>query len=217
MTRTAKEVELSERLRARIPERFGDRGRYKLLEESSGIPASRWKNLLYGKQVATSEQLDFWLRRFPEDEFWLRTGLEDAAATTFPFGIAPPDPSRSGSIGVRLGWVIEEFASPKGKDLFEYLAKRYRPSTVTAEDWRKVILREVEPTLEMVELICSDRPHFLTWVVLGRSTPIAVDPTDKSSVERWKKHRLDEIERMLQLAKKSAKAAKTTTKEPSNP
>jgi hypothetical protein len=199
MTKTLKDVELSERLRELIQLRFGDRGRFRSLEEASGIPEWKWKNFFYRRQEAGKDQVSFWVETYPEDEPWLVRGIHTPGREEFPFNAEPPVARQDQTIGDRLNWVIEEFAAPRGEQLFTYLAGRYGRG-ITTEDWRTVILRKAQPTLEMVALVCSDRPMFTEWVLLGRASPVAVDPTDKASVERWKSHRLAEREKLARLA-----------------
>jgi len=194
MTRSKKDIEVSERLIAQISARFGDRGRFTLLEEASGIAANRWKNLYYGKQAATAEQLNFWTATYPEDEIWILTGKEDDGG--YLFGTPTESAMGRDSVGDRLNWVIEEFASPRGNDLIDYLTDRYG-STITRAEWKKLLLRQAEPTMEMVELICRERPHFAAWVVLGFAPHLSVDPTNEESIKAWKKQRIDELEALL--------------------
>jgi hypothetical protein len=188
MTRTLKDIELSQRLRDLIQNRFGDRGRFRMLHEVSGIPEWKWKNFFYRRQEAGRDQIEFWIEKYPEDEAWLLTGVYPPERMDFPFGAEPPVARPGMTVGDRLNWVIEEFASPRGEALFAYLASRYK-SGITAEDWRKVVLRKTEPTLQMVAMVCLDRPMFAQWVLLGHVSEMSVDPTDKDSVLRWKELR----------------------------
>lgn len=201
MTKTLKDVELSERLRELVERRFGHRGRFRLLEEASGIPEWKWKNFFYRRQEAGKDQVNFWVETYPEDEAWLVRGVHLPGKEDFPFSVEPPVVRENQTIGDRLNWVIDEFASPRGEELFKYLAGRYKCG-ITADDWRKVILKKAEPTLEMVGLICSDRPMFTEWVILGHTSSTSVDPTDTASVERWKNMRKAEGENLAQLIAK---------------
>lgn len=79
VTRTLKDVDRSERLRTLIRRDFVERGRFRLLEEASGITASKWKNFFYSRQEASDEQIHFWQDKFPGDACWLRTGHESSA------------------------------------------------------------------------------------------------------------------------------------------
>jgi len=202
MARTQKEIEVSERLINRIQERFGDRGKFALLEEASGIAATRWKNLFYGKQAATDEQLQFWIKSFPEDEVWLLTGIGDHSS--FPFGTSTESASDRSTVGQRLNWVVEEFASPRGNALIEYLSERYG-SSVPLSAWKALILRKAEPSVEMIRLICEERPHFAAWVLLGYVPAVSVDPTNESSVSAWKKRRLEELSALMEKASSKKK------------
>lgn len=206
MARTQKEIEVSERLISRIQERFGDRGKFALLEEASGIAATRWKNLFYGKQAATDEQLQFWIKSFPEDEVWLLTGVGDDSS--FPFGTSTESAFNRSTVGQRLHWVVEEFASPRGNALIEYLTGRYG-SSVSPTAWKALVLRKTEPSVEMIRLICNERPHFAAWVLLGYVPQISVDPTDEASVSEWKKKRLEELSALLDKVKAKKRADPT--------
>jgi len=197
MARTKKEIEVSERLISRIEERFGHRGKFALLEEASGIAATRWKNLFYGKQAATDEQLQFWIKSFPEDEVWLLTGVGDHSS--FPFGTSTESAFDRSTVGQRLHWVIEEFASPRGNALIDYLTGRYG-SSISPSSWKALVLRKAEPSAEMIRLICNERPHFAAWVLLGYVPPVSVDPTDETSVRVWKTKRLEELSTLLEKA-----------------
>jgi hypothetical protein len=183
MTKTLKDVQLSERLRELIQNRFGDRGRFRLLQEVSGIPEWKWKNFFYRRQEAGQDQIQFWVATYPEEEVWLLSGVHPPDRESFPFSAEPPVAREDSTIGDRLRWVIEEFASPRGEALFRYLAGRYRG--ITAEEWESVMLMKTEPTLQMVESVCTDRPLFAQWVLLGHAYSMSVDPTDKASIQRW--------------------------------
>lgn len=187
MTRTLKDVELSERLRTLISRKFSDRGRFRLLEEASDISASRWKNFFYKKQEATPELVKFWVEKFPSDAVWLTTGVESPNKEGFPFMAEPPRRSDGQTIGERLNWVIAEWAAPKNDALFSYLEERSY-GRIPADDWKKVILRLSEPSAEMVGVICSARPMFAMWVVLGYvASGMNVDPTSAESIEEYKR------------------------------
>lgn len=48
--------------------------RNKWLEEETGIPASKWMQLLLGRQKCTPEMLEAFCVRWPEHAEWLMTG-----------------------------------------------------------------------------------------------------------------------------------------------
>lgn len=196
MTKTLKNVELSERFRELVQNRFGDRGRFRMLQEASGIPEWKWKNFFYRRQEAGNNQIQFWTNTYPEDEAWLLTGIYPPDRGDFPFSAEPPVAREDTTIGDRLNWVIEEFASPRGEALCAYLASRYKRG-ITVEDWRQVILRKAEPTLQMVALVCLDRPMFAQWVLLGHISLMNVNPTDKESVQRWNENKKRELESLV--------------------
>jgi hypothetical protein len=182
-------ITLSDRLRTLIENKFGDHGRFTLLEEASGIKQSRWKNFFYGKQKATPELVEFWALKFPDYATWLRFGLESPLKDGFPFLANPPGKWAGQTVGDRLNWVIEEWASPRGQSLFSYLEKRSNRA-ISADEWKKVALRVTEPTSEMIQVVCAARPMFSEWVILGFvASYLSVDPTNKDSIEDWKLER----------------------------
>lgn len=186
MTKTLKDVELSKRLRELIEVTFPTRGRFSALEDASGITASRWKNFYYKKQEAAADMVDFWCKKYPMEQNWLLTGIAAPNQADFPFSAPVPRAWEGQTIGDRLNWVIREWASPSGEQLFSYLEAKSQ-GRIAASEWSKVVLRLAEPTLEMVQLVCEFRPRFTEWVVLGRvAYEPSVDPTDQASVEKWK-------------------------------
>ena len=195
--------EVDERLRDLIDNRFAQRGRFRLLMEASNIAESKWKNFFYKKQRGTAELLDFWVSTYPEDELWLLTGKKTPNSEGFPFGTSPPISWPNQTIGDRLNWVITEWAAPKGEQLFQYLEQRSK-GRISQAAWKPVILRQHEPTPEMIEFVCSHRPDFTEWVILGRVRSLmSVDPTDAESVEAWKqRYKLSFTGVLAEMAKK---------------
>lgn len=187
MTRTSDDKEISERARLLIDAQLGDRGRFALLEEMSQINIGQWKNFYYKRQLINEKMLAFLVKKFPHDKIWLLTGNKAPEQSDYPFDSPIPKESDCQTVGQRLNWVIREFASPKGKMLFEYLQGRYK--TISADDWAQVVLGVTEPTLKMVVAICSDQPQFTDWVLLGHAGITQVDPTRKESVDAWKAKR----------------------------
>lgn len=186
MKKSQRDSEVSERLRQLTERKFGYRGRFTLLEDASGIKASRWKNFYYRKQEATKEILDFWINKYPEDEIWLMTGVEPPNNEDNPFGTYLPHARQAETLASRLNWVIVEWTSPKGTALFEYLEEKSKEK-ISAEEWKKTILGEQEPTTAMIELVCKQRPYFAAWIVCGHDTlDMQVNPTSEDSVKRWK-------------------------------
>lgn len=184
-SQTAKDI--SERLRKLLDDKYPSRGRFTALAANSAITASRWKNFYYRKQEASRDMLDFWCATYPMDRSWLMTGNEPPDREGFPFAGVVPEPWEGGSIGDRLNWVIREWASSTGEHLFKYLEQRSCGS-IPAAEWSKAVLRLEEPSLAMVQLVCSYRPRFTEWVLLGKATSEpAVDPSNGASVENWKR------------------------------
>jgi len=199
---TAINKEVSDRLKNLAESRFGQRGRFRLLEEASGITADKWRNLHYGKQKATKEMLNFWINRFPEDEVWLQKGVKPPKDDNFPFSAPIPHKQATLTPGERLAWVIREFATPKGNELFTYLEER-SGEKISANSWAQVILGKEQPTLEMVTLICHERPYFLEWVVFGfvYGNKVQVDPTNLASVNNWKQNEKEKFQRLSEALK----------------
>lgn len=184
MTRTSDDKEVSDRARQLIDDQVGDRGRFALLEEMSGINVGQWKNFYYKRQLINEKMLSFLVQKFPHDKIWLLTGNKAPEQSEYPFDAPIPKESDCQTVGQRLNWVIRECASPKGKMLFEYLQGRYK--TISADEWAQVVLGVTEPTLNMVVAICRDQPHFIEWVLLGHAGATQVDPSNKMSVDAWK-------------------------------
>lgn len=179
--------EVSSRLRDLIGERFQTRGRFSALELASGITASKWKNFYYGKQEATQALLKFWCQKFPESENWLLKGSWGAEFERYPFNYPAPITSKSDVLCLadRLIWVISEWATNQPAELYKYLSQKTR-GKITAEDWEKMILRDVEPTIQMIELVCKHRPFFTEWIITGATGGFPqADPTDSRSIKRW--------------------------------
>ncbi len=67
-------------------------GVWERLGVQTGIPAQRWRNVVSGRQRATTGMVEALARRWPQHAFWLATGITDVAnghrapmnAVTFP-------------------------------------------------------------------------------------------------------------------------------------
>lgn len=70
-------LDLAARIRLVIEVNTPDRGRYRELEEASGISSETWKAFWYGRQRATQDLLDHVFAQWPEMAFWVATGLTD--------------------------------------------------------------------------------------------------------------------------------------------
>lgn len=179
--------DVSARLRGLIEQKFQSRGRFSALENLSGISESKWKSFFYGKQGATQALLQFWCQKFPESENWLIKGAWGAEFDRYPFNYPAPITSKSDvlSIADRLIWVISEWATNQPAELYKYLSQKTR-GKITAEEWEKMILRDVEPTVQMIELVCKFRPFFTEWIVTGATGVFPqADPTDSRSIKIW--------------------------------
>lgn len=188
VTLSKKDAEVSERLRELIRHEYGSRGRFSLLEQASGLPATRWKNFYYGKQSASPEMIEFARRRHPERETWLITGERIPPNEGLAFSGDGPRKAEVETIRDRLNWVIREWAAPRGEHLFDYLEEK-SGGTIKAGEWAQVILGRSEPSLAMFAVVAQRMPEFLQWVLLGSAAGDGVpqvDPTDEESVKAWK-------------------------------
>jgi len=185
MTKTVRDMEVTERLRAWLEEEYGNRGRFRALEEASGLPAQRWKNVFYGRQAATNEMLEFVQKTSTDGYSFVITGMRRPLSEGYPFRAAPPRDRDVETLADRLVWAIKEFASPRGDALFSYLEERSQ-GEVSAKSWADLVLGLAPPTLPMIDVVLDVQPHLTEWVMRGAVVaPMQVDPTDKDSVEAW--------------------------------
>lgn len=186
MTKSSQKKDVSHRLRGCIEKRFPQRGRFRELEEVSSISASRWKNFFYGRTSASQEMIDFWCRKFPDECDKLLHGVENSIGNEAPLGsnsTLKERPNRT--IAERLTWVIFEWASPSGEQLFRYLEEKSQ-GEISADDWKQVIIHAAPPSAAMVAVVGEYRPHFIEWIIRGATTGDGqVDPTDKQSIVEW--------------------------------
>lgn len=54
-------------------------GVWERLGVQTGIPAQRWRNVVSGRQRATTAMVEALARRWPQHAFWLSTGITDVA------------------------------------------------------------------------------------------------------------------------------------------
>lgn len=201
MARTKKDLELDDRARDLIEDQLGGRGKFTLLESISGIGMSQWKNFFYGKQSLNDQMLAFLRKQYPHDEQWLLTGTPSPDQSSFPFLAPVPKANECMTIGSRMNWVIREITSLGGDGLFKYLSSKRgvsdyfsskegvatTHSIITPEEWKEAVLGIKEPSSAMIAFVCQMRPHFASWVLLGRAVSNQVDPTNPESIAEWKK------------------------------
>lgn len=188
MTTSLRDNEITERLRLWMDENYGSRGRFTLLQEASGIPSQRWKNLFYRRQFATDEMLEFVHKISTNDHLWITSGIRQPLDEEYPFLARPPTKEARSTLAGRLIWTIKEWASPRGAALFEYLEEKSK-GRIKADAWAAMFLENAEPTADMIEVVCAaGRPYFAAWIVTGFG-PDQVDPTDEASIEQWKAHK----------------------------
>lgn len=187
MTATLRDNAITERLRDWIKNHYPQRGKFTRLQEDSQIPAQRWKDLYYGRQYATSEMTEFVKSISTSDALWILSGIRPPKKGGYPFLTSPPADNEKESIAGRLIWVIKEWTSPRGADLFNYLEERFNQE-ISADQWANVILGKAEPSIHMIELVCMERPHLAAWLVGGSRIfkTTQVDPTDEESINKWK-------------------------------
>lgn len=70
-------TDLRSRLNAITAHHVPGRGRFRVLQEMSGISQDTWKAAWYAKQRPTAEMVQFAARKWPEYAFWLATGVTD--------------------------------------------------------------------------------------------------------------------------------------------
>ncbi|MCG8992769.1 hypothetical protein LH427_13170 [Laribacter hongkongensis] len=204
MTKPSQNKEISHRLRGRIERRFPQRGRFRELEEASSISASRWKNFFYGRTAAAQEMVDFWCNKFPDECEFLLHGVIERAGGEAPFGTVPILKERSNrTIAERLTWVIFEWASPSGEQLFSYLEEKSR-GEISGDEWKQVIIHAAPPSAAMVAVVGEYRPHFIEWIIRGVTTGNGqVDPTDKQSILEWNTRLQDQWNRTFNTLMKA--------------
>ena len=183
MTTSNNDNGVSIRLRELILKRYGKYRKFVLLESDSKISASKWKNFFYEKQDASSEMVTFWTVNFPADAQWLSNGFDALIEANNPFRIGFPTLEQRLTLQERLKWVISEWCAQTGTKIFKFLEEK-SSGKIKALDWLNMVLGRQKPTLEMVEFICSKRPHFTCWLLLGLSSE-QVNPTVEDSVRRW--------------------------------
>lgn len=187
------EAARSDRLRKLVETRFPSWGRFSKLEKASAIAAHRWKNFFYGKQNATDEMIRYWCIQYPDDADQLLSGIFVPSQDDFPFSAPIPKPSQCTTVVDRLIWVISELAGGADASVFQFLEER-SGRQIPASEWARVMMRMAEPSAAMLSQICRVRPHFTEWVVVGMVTAtMQVNPSDKDSIERWKKNEAELI------------------------
>ena len=176
--------DVSARLRELIEQKFQSRGRFSALETLSGISESKWKSFFYGKQGATQELLQFWCKFSPESESWLLNGIFTGGIEGYPFTAPAPTLSET-ALADRLIWAISEWTSPQD---VKYLSQKSM-GKIKPDEWENMILGYIEPSIQMIEVVCKQRPYFSEWIITGhaKATP-QVDPTDSSSIKKWNDH-----------------------------
>ncbi|MDN7668331.1 hypothetical protein [Burkholderia vietnamiensis] len=205
MTISDQRKELSERLRQLIGALIPVSRRFETLENMSDIAASKWKNFYYRKQAATDEMVNFWCKKYPDDQPFLTTGdMTDAELWLAP----TPTKWEGQTIGDRLIWAIRQFTTISGASTFRYLEQRSK-GQVTADEWANLLLKVSEPTAEMVKVIGEARPEFIEWIILGYVTKEPkIDPTTKEGVEIARRK---ELGPNTELKRHSIKTGQTKT------
>ena len=72
---------IEERIKEAIANALGNKKVFERLEEQSMIKASSWQAMLYGRQRATSEMIEFICRALPEYAYWMVTGIVPSKGT----------------------------------------------------------------------------------------------------------------------------------------
>ncbi len=184
MTRLVIECEISDRLRQLIGKHFQRRGKFNILEQQSTISGSKWKNFYYRKQDASTSMIEFWCNKFPDDEDWLRTGAKILNGAENPFSMPIPAWQQRQTLRDRLKWVISEWCSQAGTRLFQFLESK-SAGKIHAIEWLDMMLGTKPPTADMIEFVCSKRPHFTCWIICGAKYPKQVSPENADSIRAW--------------------------------
>jgi hypothetical protein len=80
--------QIGQRLKQLIAHRTDDRIRYVQLESLTGVSAERWKNFWFGRKKADAEMIEAASKAWPENAFWLASGITDVE-----FGHVAGDPA----------------------------------------------------------------------------------------------------------------------------
>lgn len=67
-------MSIGERIKEVLEFKLGRKGKVVAVERLSGINYSSWQSMLYGRQRATSEMIEFVCRQWPECAYWIATG-----------------------------------------------------------------------------------------------------------------------------------------------
>lgn len=167
--------EVSERARWLIVGTFHSRGRFTQLQEQSGISSAQWRNFYYGRQRVNERMLAFVLDTFPSAKAWVLTGKRSSEQayslhsdqSHLPFSIALP--TEFETVGQRLSWAIHEWTPLRGRSLFALLSEisADEGKAISAEDWAQVLLKNVEPTVDMLTVVCKKQTRLALWVLCG--------------------------------------------------
>jgi hypothetical protein len=128
--------------------------------------------------------IEFWCKNFPGDEDWLRTGANILNGEDNPFSVEIPAWQQRQTLRDRLNWVISEWCSQAGTRLFQFLESK-SDGKINGREWFDMILGAKPPTADMIEFVCSKRPHFTCWVICGAKYPMQVSPENEDSIRAW--------------------------------
>lgn len=67
---------LTERLRAAVQADTQEVGRFRKLQELSGVPEASWKSWWYGRQRPTAEMIEAVCQHSPHYALWIATGVD---------------------------------------------------------------------------------------------------------------------------------------------
>lgn len=158
MTRTVRDNEITERLRAWVDDNYTGWGRFPRLAKESQIRAHRWRDLCGGRQFAAPDMLDFVRKIHPEEADWINTGVRKTAST-----FVSPSPS---ALTMRLIRIVKEVGEPLDANIFKRLEEKWS-GAVSADDWAYLVIWNKPPTVLMLELICKERPDKAVWIMTG--------------------------------------------------
>lgn len=188
MTKTTRDLEVTERLREWIEHSYPSRGRFTVLEQESGLPSQRWKNVFYGRQAATVEMLDFVKSMNADMHLWVMTGEAPMRLTDHPGVLNTPTAEERSTLSGRVRWAAKECAPGHDADLFRFLERQCK-KRVTASQWAALMLGSGPAEPEMIEHVCNQRPAFAAWIACGGRWKDFVDqvnPTNDESLDKMR-------------------------------
>lgn len=188
MTKTTRDLEVTERLREWITHLYPSRGRFTLLEQESKLPGQRWKNVFYGRQSATVEMLNFVKSTDSDMHLWVMSGEAPMRLTDQPGLLNSPTEDERTTLAGRVRWAAKECAAGQDADLFRHL-ERQTKKRIPASQWAAFMLGSAPPSTEMIEHVCNQKAAFAAWIVCGGKWEefiYQINPTNDASLAKMR-------------------------------